>query len=86
MSKRLARFKAKYMTLINELRTELMQKYPEKAERIQFITDLLMNKLYALKSHSLPDFIHTLYLASREFPEFEKLIPSKEDIEELIEE
>jgi hypothetical protein len=85
MGKGLAKFKVKYMTLINALKTELLQKYPDKAERIKYIVDTLMNKLYTLKGRSLPDFIHTLYLASKEFPEFERLIPKSEELDELIE-
>jgi len=86
MSKRFSKFKLKYMSLLMALKNELLQKYPEKADRIKYIADVLMYKLYALKSHSLADYLHTIYLASKEFEEFRKLIPPQEEVEELLKE
>jgi hypothetical protein len=86
MSKRLAKLKTKYMSMLLSLRNELLQKYPEKVDRVEYIVDTLMHKLYALKSHSLTDYIHTVYLASKEFPEFSKMMPKEEEIEEILKE
>jgi hypothetical protein len=86
MSKKLAKIKAKYMSVLAQLKNELLQKYPSKADRIDYVVDVLMHKLYALKSHSLTDYIHTVYLASKEFAEFSKMMPSREEIEEILEE
>jgi len=86
MSKRLSKFKSKYMTLLASLKNELLQKYPDKIDRVEYIVDILVYKLYALKSHSLADYFHTVYLASKEFKEFEKLMPSQEEVEELLKE
>jgi hypothetical protein len=72
--------------MLLSLRNELLQKYPEKADRVEYIVDTLMHKLYALKSHSLTDYIHTVYLASKEFPEFSKMMLSSEEIEEILKE
>ena len=80
-----AKFKTKYIALLNELKRELMQKYPDKADRVEHVTDILVHKAYTLKSHSLVDFIHTLHLACREFEEFCKLMPSPKEIDELFE-
>jgi len=86
MSKELSKFKTKYMSMLIQLKNELLQKYPNKADRIDYVVDVLMHKLYALKSHSLTDYFHTVYLASKEFKEFEKLMPSSEELEELLKE
>jgi hypothetical protein len=86
MSKKLSRFKAKHMSMLIQLKDELMQRYPEKADRVELIIDILMNKLYALKSHSLADYLHTLHLATKEFKEFSKMMPSSEEIEEILKE
>jgi hypothetical protein len=86
MSKKLAKIKAKYMSMLMQLKNELLQKYPDKADRIEYIVETLMHKLYALKSHSLADYMHTIYLACKEFSEFCKLMPSQEEVEEILEE
>jgi hypothetical protein len=86
MSKKLHKFKTKYMSLLVSLKQELVQKYPNKVDRIELIIDILMNKLYALKSHSLADYLHTLHLATKEFKEFSKMMPSSEEIEEILKE
>jgi len=80
-----AKFKTKCIAALNELRKELVSKYPDKAERVERIVDTLIHKAYTLKSHSLVDFIHTLYLACREFEELCKLMPSPKEIDELFE-
>jgi hypothetical protein len=86
MSKRLSKFKTKYMTLLLSIKNELAQKYPDKADRIGYIVEVLMHKPYTLKTHSLADYLHTVYLATKEFKEFEKLMPSQEEVEELLKE
>jgi len=84
MSKRLAKFKSKYMSVLVQLKNELLQKYPDKADRINYIIDILMHKLYALKSHAVPDYLHTVYLTCKEFTELCTLIPSEKDVDELL--
>jgi len=83
---RLSKFKSKYMSMLVQLKQELVQKYPERADRIELIIDTLMNKLHALKTHSFTEYIHSVYLASKEFAEFSKMIPSQKEVEELLEE
>jgi hypothetical protein len=55
--------------------------------RIAEIIDLhLIPKLHSLKTHALADYVLTLYLASREFNVFEDLIPSEQEVENLVKE
>ena len=55
-------------------------------QRIAEIIDLyLIPKLYHLRQMDLADYIFTLYLASREFPIFEELISSEQEVDALIE-
>jgi len=81
---KLAKFRAKYMTRLQELKQSLLSQYPERRERIEYICDLLMNKLANLRTHTLADYIHTLHLATKEFSEFKELIPSAKEVEELL--
>jgi hypothetical protein len=81
----LREFKAKYLAKLLNLKKQLLEKYPERAERIEFIVDLLVAKLEHLRTFTLPDYLATLHHTSREFREIEELIPSEEEIEELIE-
>jgi hypothetical protein len=54
-------------------------------ERIAEIIDLhLIPKLQHLRAMDLADYIFTSYLASREFNVFEELIPSEQEVDELI--
>jgi len=80
-----AKFKTKYIVALNELKKELLSKYPDKAKRVERIVDTLVHKAYTLKRHSLVDFIHTLHLACREFEELCKLMPSPKEVDELFE-
>jgi hypothetical protein len=53
--------------------------------RIQEIIDLhLIPKLQHLRAMDLADYIFSLYLASREFPVFEELIPSEQEVDQLV--
>jgi len=81
----LREFKTKYLAKLLQIKRELLDKYPEKRERIEHIVDVIMNKLYHLRTFTLPDYLHTLYLAVKEFRELEELIPPSEEIEELLE-
>lgn len=81
---KLREFKALMLTKILSLKKELLQKYPERSERIEQLTELLIHKTQNLRIFTLSDYIHTLYLASKEFPEFEKIMPSANVVEELL--
>ena len=77
-------FKAKYLARLIKIRGQLLAKYPEKTERVNYIVDVLAIKLHNLRSFTLTDYISTIYHASKEFSEFEEMIPSEEEINELL--
>jgi hypothetical protein len=66
------------------LKRELESKYPDRRSRVEYITDILMNKLEHLRTYTLPDYIRTIYSACKEFKEFEALVPSEEEVDDLI--
>jgi hypothetical protein len=78
-------FKAKYLAKLFELKRQLLEKYPERSERIEYVVDVIAGKLHTLRKYTLSDYLHTLYLASKEFKELEQLIPTPEEVEELLE-
>jgi len=83
--KTLREFRAKQLASLLRLREELVSKYPEREERINHIVDLLAVKLHNLRRYTFNDYLFALYQASKEFPEFRGLVPSPEEVEELLE-
>jgi hypothetical protein len=81
---RLREFKAKYMAILLELKEELEQRYPDRTQRVEYVADILMSKLENLRTFTLADYLHTIYLVSKEFREFKRMIPSREEIEQLL--
>jgi hypothetical protein len=81
----LREFKARYLAKLLNLKKQLLGKYPEKRERVEYIVDLLVAKLEHLRTFTLADYIATLYHAIKEIPELEQLIPTEEEIQELLE-
>ena len=81
----LREFKAKYLARLLNLKIRLLKKYPDRAQRIEYIVDLLANKLSTLRLYTLPDYLHSVHLATKEFKEFEELLPPVEEIDELLE-
>ena len=77
-------FKARSLAKLVEIKRELLEKYPDRSERINYIVDLLAVKLDNLRTYTLTDYIFTLYQASKEFKELEQLIPSYQEIDELL--
>jgi hypothetical protein len=77
-------FKAKYLAKLLKIRGQLLEKYPDKGERVNYVVDVLAIKLHNLRSFTLTDYISTIYHASKEFRELEQLIPSEEEIDELL--
>jgi hypothetical protein len=80
----LREFKARYLSRLLNLRKQLLEKYPEKRERVEYVIDILTNKLQTLRVYTLADYLHTVRLAVKEFPEFEVLVPTEEEVEELL--
>jgi hypothetical protein len=81
----LREFKAKYLAKLLNLKKQLIEKYPEKRERVEYVIDLLVAKLEHLRTFTLSDYLATLHHASKEFRELEQLIPSEKEVEELLE-
>jgi hypothetical protein len=81
----LREFKAKYLTKLLNLRKQLLERYPERAQRVEYIVNMLVAKLEHLRTFTLTDYIATLYHATKEFKELEELIPSEEEIKKLLE-
>jgi hypothetical protein len=80
----LREFKAKYLARLLNLKRQLLEKYPGRAQRIEYIADVLASKLSTLRVYTLPDYLHTVHLASKEFKEFEVLVPTEEEVEQLL--
>jgi hypothetical protein len=79
---KLDQFKAIQIAKLNQIKLQ----YEDNA-RVQEIIDLyLVPKLQHLKTHALPDYVFTLYLASREFSVFDDLLPSEKEVDEMIKE
>jgi len=83
MSKKLSEFKVKYIHKAMQLKKELEDKYQNR-DRVEYVVDVIIHKLYTLKSHSLPDYLHTIYLACKEFSEICLILPSEEEISEIL--
>lgn len=79
-------FKAKYLARLMRLRKELKQKYRDKAERIETIIFEIAPKLANLRRHMLTDYLFTVTLACKEFSEFCQLIPTEQEISQVIHE
>jgi hypothetical protein len=80
----LREFKTKYMARLLEIKKHLLEKYPDKRDRVEFIVDTLLAKLTRLRRYTLPDYLSTLARATKDFKELEALIPPKEEVEELL--
>ncbi|MEM1842233.1 MAG: hypothetical protein QXL19_07640 [Ignisphaera sp.] len=83
---KLREFKALSLSKLMSLSKKLKEKYPNRQERVDYIVDVLATKLQNLRTYSLTDYLFTVYLASREFKEFEELIPDEQTVKSLLEE
>jgi hypothetical protein len=81
----LREFKAKYLAKLLNLKKQLLEKYPERRDRVEHVVDVLAAKLEHLRVYTLPDYLFTLHLAAKEFREIEELVPSEQEVEELLE-
>jgi hypothetical protein len=80
----LREFKAKYIAKLLEIKRDLLERYADKRDRVEFIVDTLLAKLTRLRRYTLPDYLSTLARAAKEFPELSQLIPSEREVEELL--
>jgi len=80
----LREFKAKYIAKLMVLCKQLLEKYPDRLDRVQYVCDLIAMKLRSLRTFTLTDYLATLYDAVKEFKEFEAMIPSEKEIKALL--
>jgi hypothetical protein len=80
----LREFKAKYLARLLNLKKQLLEKYPDRAQRVEYVVDVLVAKLENLRVFTLTDYLATLHHAAKEFREIEQLIPSEQEVEELL--
>jgi hypothetical protein len=80
----LREFKAKYLARLLNLKKQLLEKYADRRVRVEYVCDTLAEKLQRLRTFTLPDYLSTLYNSIREFKELEALIPSEEEINDLL--
>jgi len=83
---RLREFKAKYMAKLLNMKKQLVEKYPDRADRVEYVVDVLVAKLENLRVFTLTDYLATLHHAAKEFKELEELIPGEREIDELLKE
>ena len=81
---KLREFKAKYIVVLLNLKKQLLEKYPEKRDRVEYVLDRLAGKLRNLRVFTLSDYIASLYDALKEFPELQALVPSNDEINSLL--
>ena len=80
----LREFKAKYLARLLNLKKQLLEKYPDRAQKVEYVVDVLVAKLENLRVFTLTDYLATLHHAAKEFREIEQLIPSEQEVEELL--
>ena len=73
-----------YLARLINLRKTLLEKYPDRRERIEFICVTLEDELSELRTHTIAHYLHIVYQAYKEFPEFSEMIPSGSEVEELL--
>jgi hypothetical protein len=81
---RLREFKAKYIVVLLNLKKSLIEKYPDKKDRVEYVLDRLALKLKKLRTFTLSDYIASLYDAVKEFQELQVLVPSEQEINALL--
>jgi len=81
----LSHFRALQAAKLVELKRKLTAAYPDAKQRVEHIVSLLIAKLEYLRTTTLADYLLTVSLASREFPEFEELMPDVETVKSLFE-
>ena len=81
---RLREFKAKYIVILLNLKRQLIEKHPDRRDRVEYVLDRLALKLKNLRTFTLSDYIASLYDALKEFPELQPLVPSEQEINSLL--
>ena len=60
---KLYEFKAIMISQLYKLKTELLEKYPGKKDRIEQLINTLVDKTHALRVMTISDYLHALHLS-----------------------
>ena len=80
-------FKNKQLAKIMKIRSILLEKHKNNTitiNRIEYLVTLLLNKLQYLNEYNLLDYIRLIHLITKEYPEFNELMPTYEEIDNLL--
>lgn len=78
---KLREYKIRNLALLARLQEELPTKYGEEARND---IEKLIVKTHALRTFTLADYLTTIILLSRKYPELKALIPSVEQVNDLL--
>jgi hypothetical protein len=82
--RKLVEFKSKQLLRLKQLEQRLIEKYPEKKERIEsVVNDLAYYINYILRRDRVANYIHKILEYSREFPELVELV-SEQEISQVL--
>ena len=83
--KKLIEFKSVQQLRLKQLEQRLIEKYPERKERIEsIVSDLVYYINYVLKWDRIASYIHRVLGYSKEFPELAELI-SEQEVRQVFE-
>jgi len=80
-------FSCRQLLLIEEIASELKEKYPERASEIELIATALkhsLDRLSTLDAYCLYRYLRDLHAASSKYSEFKRAIPSVEEVKEML--
>ncbi|MCS7107381.1 MAG: hypothetical protein NZ902_04690 [Acidilobaceae archaeon] len=80
---KLREYKALNLTRLSQLRRKLLQKYGHEAKEV---VDRLIVKTHDLNVHNLAQYLTSLLLLARQYPELNALLPSPSDVDEMLRE
>jgi hypothetical protein len=73
--RKLVEFKAKQLLKLRQIEQKLVEKYPDKKEKIESVVNELMYYVnYLLRRDRVANYIHKILEYSREFPELAELV------------
>lgn len=79
----LTEFKAISLAKLARIHEELKSRHPDNS-RIDFLVELLENKITSLGKYNLAYYLATVMDASREFEQFRELMPDEETTKTLL--
>jgi len=76
-------FRARKLLLLNELKDKLLKAYPDRSDKILFWCERIEKALRQFRPSKISSYVFTVSDATKEFPEFNVLIPKLEEIKEV---